>query len=87
MENELEVMEEGMVNETDNVNGKTSKAKAVFVGIAAATMGLLVLFRKKISAKIIDVMTKKLTKKGFTVLNPVENNVSENLFEDLDESN
>lgn len=88
MENEInEVLEEGVVNEVDNVSSKTSKTKAVFLGIAAATMGLLVAFRKKISAKVVDVMIKKLSKKGFTVLTPAPNNVSENLFEDLDESN
>lgn len=87
MENTLNEVLEGNDVLTESGNGKTSKGKAAIVGITAATLGLLVLFRKKISAKLIDVMTNKLKKKGFTVLTPVPNNVSENLFEDLDESN
>ena len=88
MENELNVLEEGMNNELiGSISEKTSKSKTAFVGITVATMGLLVLFRKKIGAKIVDIIVKKLTKKGYTVVNPVTDKDSENLFEDLDESN
>lgn len=66
MENEVkEVLEEGVVDELDNVNQKSSKV-AIFGAVAAVT-GLLFVFRKKISARVEKRMVKKLTKKGYSV--------------------
>lgn len=71
MEKEVtEVLEEGVVNELENVKPKPSKV--AFIGFAAAiTAGLLLVFRKKIATKVEGSMVKKLTKKGYTIYKPM----------------
>lgn len=69
MENEVkEVMDEVVGNEAVTTNRKAPKA--AIIGIAVATVALLVAFRKKIAAKNEARMVKKLTKKGYTVNSP-----------------
>lgn len=71
MENEVkEVLDEVVENEAVTTNRKP--AKAAIIGIAAATVALLVAFRKKIGAKIDGRMVKRLTKKGYTIDSPVD---------------
>jgi hypothetical protein len=70
MKNEVnEILEGDVVNELGNVNPKPSKV-AIF-GIVAATAGLFVVFRKKIRTKMEKRMVKKLTKKGYTICEPI----------------
>lgn len=84
MENEVvEVLEEGTVNEVNNVN---KPSKGTFLGIVAAVTGiaLLVKFRKKIGSKIDNFRVNKLTKKGYTVNPPVKlDTISEDLLEEI----
>ena len=71
MENEIkEILDEGTVTELNTVN--TRSKIAGILGIAAiATTSLLFVFRKKIAAKHEEKMVKKLTKKGYTVYEPI----------------
>ena len=72
MENETKelLVEENGVTSPE-VNRKSSKA--TFWGIAAVTTAVLLLkFRKKIGAKIENVMAKRLGKKGYAILSPTE---------------
>lgn len=64
-----EVMGEEMVNELEEVNNKPSKGAVLGIAIAAVA-GVLFAFRKKINAKIEGSMVKKLSKKGYTVIEP-----------------
>lgn len=84
MENEVkEVLDEVVENEAVTTNRKP--AKAAIIGIAAATVALLVAFRKKIAAKNEARMVKKLEKKGYTVNSPVDLKVisDDELFEEV----
>lgn len=68
-EKELNEVMEGVVNESETVNRKPSKV-AIFGIVAVTVTGLLLGFRKKISAKIEGSMVKRLTKKGYTIFEP-----------------
>lgn len=70
MEKELEVLEEGVGNATETV--RRGPSKGVIIGVTAAAIGLLVVFRKKIRARAEKRMVKKLTKKGYTVYEPIQ---------------
>ena len=82
MENEVkEVLDEVAENEVVTTNRKSPKA--AIIGIAAATVALLVAFRKKIGAKIDGRMVKRLTKKGYSVINPTDLVVTDDLLEEV----
>ena len=80
MENELNevLVEENGVLSTET-NRKSSKG--VILGIAAVAAVLLFKFRRKISAKIENSMVKKLGKKGYSIMSPLEMN---ELTDDID---
>lgn len=82
MEKELEVLEEGVSNELGNANHKRSKLMTV--GIAAAAIGLYVAFRKKIKARAEKRMIKKLTKRGYTVTEPILDKDFDELLEPIE---
>ena len=71
MENEVkELLDDELNNELGKVNRKASKG--MILGITAvAVSALLFRFRNKINTKIEGSMVRKLSKKGYTVLEPV----------------
>lgn len=71
MEKELEILEEEMTNELETVSRRPSK-KVVFGIVTVGTICLLLAFRKKIKAKIEKSMVKKLEKKGYMVVEPMD---------------
>lgn len=71
MEKELEILEEEMTNELETVSRRPSK-KVVFGIVTVGTIGLFLVFRKKIKAKIEKSTVKKLEKKGYLIVPPIE---------------
>lgn len=84
MENEVkEVLDEELGNELGNVNRKSSKVKILGIATVTAVTAVLLKFRNKINARIERKMVNKLTKKGYSVISPVD---SEKIADELLES-
>ena len=84
MENlENELLNEEVNNGLEEVTRKPSKVKIIGIAALASVTALLLKFRKKIGTRIEGVMVKKLSKKGYTVLEPM---VSTEIAEKIDET-
>ena len=82
MEKELEVLEEGVSEVTETV--RRGPSKGLIIGITAATVGLFVVFRKKIKARAEKRMVKKLTKRGYTVSEPIQEKDFDEILEPVE---
>ena len=86
MEKELNevILEEELGNETVKTKRDFSKVKVLGIAAMASVTALLFKFRKKINTKIEGRMVKSLTKKGYTILDPVNTSeISEKIEETL----
>ena len=81
-EKNLEVLEEGLTNESETVSRRPSKGMIIGI-VTLGTFGVLLAFRKKIKAKIEKSMVKKLEKRGYMIVEPT---LAEEFQDEIEES-